>query len=143
MTSIGEEPFGPNYPPMPGLNKYRTAAAQAGGVAKLDPILRKKYGAAIEKAIRAMQRAAMAKVYVMPAPRCASGSWANTAEGIEKAVRARQASELAAAARRDREGRSDETIQALYDQAMRGGTGPSQGPAPCPQPVKGTNPRGP
>lgn len=90
-------PFGPIYPALPSVAKYRRMAVAAGSVAAMDRSLRQAYGAAVEQAIRALQRADMSKVYTTPSPRCASGSWANTAEGIEAAVRAKQAREAAAA----------------------------------------------
>jgi len=104
---------------MPSLAKYRRMAESAGGVMQMDRTLRQQYGAAVEKAIRALQRKELlGKIREGATPLCASGSFANTAEGIETAVRARIASRLAAAARHDREGRSDEVVQMLYNEAM-------------------------
>lgn len=108
---------GPEYPAMPKLNKFRTTANAAGGVMHLDKFYRNQYAEALEKEIRALQRPK--STYTMPSPRCASGSWSNTPEGMEKAVRARQAREMESACRRDREGRTDETVLALYEAAMR------------------------
>lgn len=112
-------PFGPHYPTMPAaVQKHRRVAARAGSVAAMGKAERQAYGAAVEQAILSLQRAAFTRAYAPPPANCASGTFANTADAIEKAVRARQARELAAACRQDREGRSDATVQALYDAAM-------------------------
>ena len=117
MSRKPEEPFGPRYPDLPNLRKHRTAAKKAGGVMKLDRDTRQQYGETVGREILALQRAAVSKAHY-GTPRCASGSWANTAEGIEAAVRRRIASALAVAARRDRQGRSDDQVRLLYAEAM-------------------------
>lgn len=111
---------GPAYPVMPALAKHRRRAESAGGVMQMDREFRQQYGAAVEGAIRALQRRELLGT-IRPAgatPRCASGSFANTAEGIESAVKARQVRIATTLMRRDREGRSDKMVQALYNEAM-------------------------
>ena len=114
------QPGNPPYPAMPSLAKFRRMAESAGGVMAMDRFARQQYGEAVEQAIRGLQRTELlGRIKAEAKPQCASGSFANTAEGIEKAVRGRIAAALASAARRDREGRSDALVQELYDQAMR------------------------
>ncbi len=97
---------------------YRMAEA-AGGVMQMDRTLRQQYGAAVEHAIRALQRKELlGTIRAGASPHCASGSFANTAEGIESAVRARQARAAASWVRQDREGRSDAKVAELYAEAM-------------------------
>jgi hypothetical protein len=54
--SLIPEPFGPVYPQLPVVKKFRSMAASAGGVAAMDKALRHAYGEAVEQAIRAKQR---------------------------------------------------------------------------------------
>ena len=105
MTNEAPEQFGPTYPAIPSAAKYRRMADAAGGVAAMDVWHRHAYGQAVENAIRALNKRQSG--YKTATPNCASGTFHNTAEAIEKAVRSQNIANIRAAAKRDREGRTD------------------------------------
>jgi hypothetical protein len=120
MNTEPVEPFGPIYPGNlgAGVQKHRRTAAKAGSVAAMSKAERRAYGEAVEQAVRSLQRQAMQRVVAAPYAGCASGTFHNNGDAIAAAVRGRQARENAAACRLDREGRSDELVRRLYDEAM-------------------------
>lgn len=113
--------YGPAYPKMAGLDKFRAVARNAGGVMTLEKFYRNEYGAAVEKAIRSLQKTearAGLKTLSNGSNSC-SGYPYGDAKGVERAIRGKIASENARCVREAREGRTDEQVKALYDEAMK------------------------
>lgn len=106
------EPFGPNYPELPSVNKYRRAR---------DPDPR-AYGQAVREAVRVLQRQELERIakrgylagYKAP---CASGTWHTTGKAIRKAIREQHRAALQAQARQLNR-HSDDVLRVLYCEAM-------------------------
>jgi len=79
--------FGPVYPNLGNaVAKFRRMSK--GGLSDLSLDDRKAYGTAVEAAILQLQRTECGRALPsIPKPNCASGTYHNTAESIEKAVR--------------------------------------------------------
>jgi hypothetical protein len=103
------EPFGPAYDiDSAALKKFR----RNGGD-------RQAYGAAVEAAVKAAQRAAlMGAGETMPRPNCASGTWHSDGREISKAVRAQHRARLAACPSQERRARKPHQWEAMYEEAM-------------------------
>lgn len=109
MESIICEPFGPVYPALPSVDKYRR---------QRDPDV-KAYGQAVRAAIRALQRQELARA--APAAHkspSASGTWHTCGKKIRKAIREQHRAANEAAANAARRNRSDEVVMHLYKEAM-------------------------
>jgi hypothetical protein len=77
-------PYGPAYPKaLPGVDRYRRAAARAGGVANMSAEERRAYGRAVLDAINGLHKP---KAKPQPCP-CASGTWHSDGRTILDAVR--------------------------------------------------------
>lgn len=113
------EPFGPSYPALPSVAKYRRHALAAGSLAACDKHVRHEYGAAVESAIRALQRLELRREVASIPANCASGTWYSAGADIHKAVRAKQAAKLAAAAGQIRRKRLPCEWESLYAEAMK------------------------
>jgi hypothetical protein len=85
----------------------------------MDKASRVAYALAVEKAVRAKQRAEHARAFTPPSPNCASGTFHNNGEDIGRAVAAQNRTRANAAARRDRSKRTPRQWQAMYDAAMQ------------------------
>jgi hypothetical protein len=107
-----EEPFGPNYPALPSVRKYRAP------LASLTREQRQAYGAAVETAIRAKQRSELQRVMPEHRCHCASGTNHNDGREISKAMRAKHRAALQASVARERRERTPAQWQAMYDAAM-------------------------
>lgn len=109
------EPFGPEYNVNGlALAKHRRMACE--GVTSLSHEQRQEYGAAVERAVKAAQRAEIMRA--LPAakrPNCASGSWD---EFPGEAVRRQQHAALLACPAQIRKARTPEQWQAMYAAAM-------------------------
>lgn len=104
------EKYGPQYPEMgPGVAKFRRLAAKAGSIASMDKADRQAYGAAVEAAIRAKQRAAL----VPPSPQLEGPP-----KDIGAVIRAKHRAALAAWPAQERRSRSPEKWQEMYEAAM-------------------------
>ena len=92
---------GPVYPAWDNLAKFRKLADKAGGVAKLDAKTSDAYSLALFANIKRENLALATKGNgpAHPCP-CASGSYANTGEGVLAAVSAKIARECAEALKR-------------------------------------------
>jgi hypothetical protein len=103
--------FGPEYPELgPAVAKWRRLA----GKRDLTPAEKRAYGDAFEASIKAKQRQALlGPDRPAIAPRCASGTWHNTPEAIESAIR-----QILAFPAQARRARTPEEWSALYDAAM-------------------------
>lgn len=101
------------------LTKFRKVARQQGGVMQLDRFYRVQYAEAVETAVLAAQRAQLRRA-AEPQPRanCASGTFHNTGDAIDKALRAKQAAKLAACPAQERRARQPAVWLKMYDQAM-------------------------
>ena len=111
------EGHGPTYNiDSAALTKCRRQARQAGGVAKMLPATRRAYGEAVERAVRAKQRAFLNQGgESMPRINCASG----TPHNDGAAIRQQQRSALMAYASQVRRARKPEVWRAMYEAAMR------------------------
>jgi hypothetical protein len=122
MTREIEAPFGPDYPVNLGtaVAKFRRATKR-GGLAALSKAERHAYGAAVEKAILALQRteAKCGLPPVSPKVNCASGTAYNTGAEIHEAMRRKQRSALANCAAAERRARTPEQWRDMYDRAMK------------------------
>jgi hypothetical protein len=97
------------------LRKYR----KMGPVKEIDPIFRRLYGAAVEDAVLAKQRAALKREVSLPSANCASGTWHSDGESISKAVRAQHRAATQSWPSRIRKARKPHEWQAMYDEAMQ------------------------
>jgi hypothetical protein len=102
-----------------GLDKHRRTARACGGAMAMDKASRDAYVLAVEKAVRAKQRAEHARAFIPPSPNCASGTWHTTGEEIGRAVAAQNRARANAAAMRDRSKRTPRQWQEMYDAAMQ------------------------
>jgi hypothetical protein len=106
------EPFGPVYPHLPTCAKFRK-------IANPTPEQKRAHGDAVSAAIRALQRAALARELPTIKPRCASGTWHNNADGsVGKAIREQHRRALLAYPDAVRRARTHDEWQAMYDAAM-------------------------
>lgn len=111
-------PHGPEYNVESALLKrYRYAARD--GLANLGKAERRAYGAAVEAAVLANQRAAMQHKYTAPKANCASGTFHNTGAAIHDAVKAQLKARCATAAANVYRNRTAEQWETLYKQAMQ------------------------
>lgn len=111
-------PFGPTYPKtLSGTEKYRRAARH--GMADWSRDERRAYGNAVEKAILALQRSEILRVFVSPGVNCASGTSHNTGKAIHRAVQQQQRNALLNCPARYRKARTPEQWQTMYDEAMK------------------------
>ena len=101
------EPFGPVYNiTSEALTKFRRGPNCP------------EYAEAIEAAVKAAQRSALARELPAIKPRCASGTWHSTGEEIGKAVRQQQRAALLAYPGKVRRNRTEKEWLALYIAAM-------------------------
>ena len=117
MTEIAA-PFGPIYPDLPGVKRFRQMAVAAGSVAEMDQPFRGAYGEAVGKAIRAKQRAELQREVKSHNVKCASGTNHNDGAKISSAVRAQQRANLLACAAAERRARTPEQWREMYAAAM-------------------------
>lgn len=113
------EPFGPLYPNLPSVTKWRKSARAAGGAMQMDRALRQGYGAAVHEAIRTLQAQELRRELVAPSANCASGTFHSDGRKIHQAVRGQQAGELARCASAIRKRREPEEWRAMYAEAMK------------------------
>jgi hypothetical protein len=104
--------FGPLYPALPSVKKHRAP------LASLTREARQAYGAAVEKAIRALQRSELQREFPEHRCHCASGTNHNDGREISKAMRAKQRAALQASVAKERRERTPAQWQAMYDEAM-------------------------
>jgi hypothetical protein len=111
--------LGPDYPALgAAVAKWRARARD--GLKALSREERRAYGAAVERAILALQRseAGRGSPPINPRCGCASGTPHNTGEAIHKAVREQQARALAAFPAYVRRHRTDAEWRQMYETAM-------------------------
>lgn len=68
------------------LQKHRRAARK-GGLSSMSKAERHAYGEAVEKAMLAAQLSSLRREKPSHMPNCASGTWHNTGEAIDRAIR--------------------------------------------------------
>lgn len=87
------DPFGPQYPALPGAAKYRRLASKAGSVAEMDAADREAYGQSVLTGVLELQQRECARVISTnyPCP-CASGTYHSDGEKILAAVRSQNRS---------------------------------------------------
>lgn len=102
----------------PALKKIRRQAK--GGLATLDKAARQAYGAEVEKAIIAKQRASLLGTGDRPAFKawCASGTFHSDGGDIGKAVLTQHRASLAACAGQERRARTPQQWADMYAEAM-------------------------
>lgn len=123
------EPFGPDYDVTgPGLATFRRKARK--GLAALSRDERQAYGAAVEAAVLASQRAHLRRPDVAERPNCASGTYHTDGESISKAVRAQQRAAAVRDAARVRREREPKVWRAMYAEAMKAKRKQATEPAP-------------
>ena len=113
MTYHVADAFGPVYPALPSVAKFRKQAATHGH----DEFFRDAYGAAVHAAIRTLQRQELMRAGINRAEHkcnCASGTNHNDGAAILKAV----AAQNRAAACRHTDTRTDKQIRDAYEAAM-------------------------
>jgi hypothetical protein len=114
-------PFGPKYPDLDGLAKFRSAARH--GLQAMEKWERHRYGDAVEKAILRLQRTELMRCLENPArgtaSNCASRTTHNTGEAIHDAVRQQQRLALLSYPAKARRARTPEQWRSLYSDAMR------------------------
>lgn len=111
------EPFGPTYPALPSVAKWRKLADKR----ELTKEETKAYGRAAIEAFRKMQRDELQRCLpqrTASQAMCASGTWLTDGKALIKAVREQHARKLQADANADRARRSDDQIKAAYQAAM-------------------------
>jgi len=110
--------FGPEYDiESAALKKFRRMARK--GLSHLSTDERRAYGAAVEAATLARQRAFLkSHGEAEPRPSCASGTWHTTGEAISAAIRSQHKAALAACPSRERRARTPQQWQAMYAAAM-------------------------
>jgi hypothetical protein len=113
MAGDPMDEFGPAYPALPSVDKYRR---------QRDPDV-KAYGQAVREAVRVLQRQELERIakagYIAGRkPNCASGTWHTTGPKIRKAIREQHRAQNEAAANAQRRNRSDEMVMHLYKEAM-------------------------
>jgi len=128
--------FGPEYDiESAALKKFRRMARK--GLSHLSTDERRAYGAAVEAATLARQRAFLkSHGEAEPRPSCASGTWHTTGAAIDAAIRSQHKAALAACPSRERRARTPQQWQAMYADAMARKRGPLY-KAGKPAPVKG------
>jgi hypothetical protein len=110
--------FGPDYDlESAALKNFRRMARK--GLSHLSAEDRRAYGAAVEVAVLARQRAFL-KSHTVPEPRpvCASGTWYTTGEEIHAAIRRQHRAALAAAPGVERRARTPDQWRSMYAAAM-------------------------
>jgi hypothetical protein len=116
VTAILGE-FGPVYPDLgPSVAKYRRAAK--AGLASLSKAQRHAYADAIEKAIRAKQRAALQRELPSHRVSCTSGTNHNDGTAIDAAIRQQHRSALQAYVSKVRRDRTPQQWSDMYEKAM-------------------------
>jgi hypothetical protein len=113
------DPAGPSYPLLGAtVEKYRRRAKQ--GLAKLSREDRIAYGDAVHAAILALQRRELLRV-LPPANRCncASRTWYTTGDEIHEAIKRQQLNALLACPAKERNARTPQEWQKLYERAMQ------------------------
>jgi hypothetical protein len=102
------EPFGPVYNvTSAALTKFRRRGVNSP-----------EYAEAIEAAVKAAQRAVLAREVAPVKPRCASGTWHSTGEEIGHSVRQQQRAALMAYPGKVRRNRTNLEWTELYNAAM-------------------------
>lgn len=118
MTFINEQ-FGPTYPDLgASVMKHRRICAKAGSIAMMNPEDRYAYGDAVEKSIRAKQRAELQRVLPGRNVHCASGTNHNNGEDIDRAIKQQHRAAIMAAPSQIRRARTDEEWRDMYERAM-------------------------
>lgn len=102
------DPFGPKYPALPAVNKYRAKAKRG----QLDQDGAREYGAAVHQAIRDLQRAELQRELRTHACPCASGTWHSEAKDILRAIRNQNRSQKVP------DLRTDKQLVEAYEAAM-------------------------
>jgi hypothetical protein len=110
--------FGPIYDVAGNsLAKHRRLARN--GLSSMTPEQRQAYGAAVEAAVLAAQRQALAREVSLPKPQAASGTCHNDGAAIHKAVRNQQRAALLACPGVERRARTPQQWAAMYEAAMQ------------------------
>jgi hypothetical protein len=119
MTKEIPKPFGPAY--NIDTPKLQSIRRQSKKLPKDKEALR-AYGAAVEEAVLAKQRAQLHQgVPLTPRCPCASRTWINTDDGaIGAAVRRQHAIALQVAVSKERRDRTHEEWSTMYHEAMKG-----------------------
>ena len=120
--------FGPEYDlESAALKKFRTKARK--GLSHLSADDRRAYGAAVEAATLARQRAFLKSGgEPEPRPHCASGTWHTTGEAISAAVRSQHRAALAACPAQERRARTPDQWRSMYEAAMAAKRAPRSAP---------------
>jgi hypothetical protein len=130
VSDVKELPkqFGPDYDlESAALKKFRRMARK--GLAHLSAEDRRAYGAAVETAVLARQRAFLkSHTEAEPRPRCASGTWHTKGEEIHAAILRQQRAALAAAPGVERRARTPQEWKAKYEAAMAEKRNPTPAP---------------
>lgn len=108
------EPFGPVYPALPSVAKFRRMA-NGRDLTKEEG---KAYGRAVMQGILDLQKRELQREFKSHACPSASGSWATDGKTLIKAVRKQHQDQLEAAVRADRARRTDAEIVSAYHAAM-------------------------
>jgi len=113
------DPFGPQYPDLgTGVAKFRRMAS--GGIADMDPALRRSYGEAVETAIKSKQRSELIRAGTPPPP---------IVKDVGASLRAKQRNALLAYPGAARRAREPDEWQKLYDEAMNAKKAVEKSPA--------------
>jgi hypothetical protein len=114
---VVEDPFGPDYNvESPALRKHRRLAR--AGLAALDRAERQAYGAAVEAAVLASQRARLVRAAPTFKANCASGTFHNDGAALHAALLNQQRAAAVAAPGQIRRARSPEQWRTMYAEAM-------------------------
>jgi hypothetical protein len=124
----------PPYPDLgPTVAKFRRLASK--GLAAMLVTDRRAYADAIEKAIRAKQRAELQRELPSHRVNCASGTDHNDGEKIHEAIRAKHRAKLLAAPSQERRARKPEDWKKMYREAMEEKRERESAPAPIAKPA--------
>ena len=111
MATYQDHLYGPIYPELPSVAKYRRIA---------EPTMEDKraHGEAVHKAILALQRSELMRVIASTGCPCVSGTFKADGDAILAHVKAFHKRAFAAAVEKDRRERKDEEIIEAYERAM-------------------------
>ena len=116
-----EGQWGPIY----NINAGATFRRREGALLSWSKEDRQAYGKKVEDAILASQAAALRREVSLPAPVCASHSWANRPGEVGDVVRQQQRTALLSCPARERAAQTLQQIETAYVNAMPSGFIPS------------------
>jgi hypothetical protein len=129
VSEVQKGQFGPDYNiESAALKKFRRMARK--GLSHLSAEDRRAYGAAVEDAVLARQRAFLkSHTEAEPRPHCVSGTWHSDGEEIHAAIRRQHRAALAAAPGVERRARTPDQWRSMYAAAMAEKRNPRPAPA--------------